>query len=69
MSKPNFMILDEAFVNLDKNHLQNLENLFNYVKKKFDFIIIVSHIDILKDFMDNCIYLNKVNGVSKIVND
>ena len=36
--------------------------LFDYLKTEFDFVIIISHIDIMKDMVNNLIEINKMKG-------
>ena len=41
-------------------------NLFDYFRNKFDFSIIISHVDTMRDMVDNLIEVNKINGLSQI---
>jgi DNA repair exonuclease SbcCD ATPase subunit len=66
LPRPNFLILDEGFGTLDSNNLQSLTMLFSYLKTQFDFIIIISHIDSMRDMVDTSIDIQKVEGLSKI---
>ena len=40
--------------------------LFDYLKSTFDFILIISHLDSMRDIMDTLININKVNSFSKV---
>lgn len=62
----NFMLIDEGFGVLDSTKLNDVYLIFDYLKSKFDFILCVSHIDAMKDMVDNAITLEKVNRVSRI---
>jgi DNA repair exonuclease SbcCD ATPase subunit len=66
LPKPVFYIQDEGFGSLDSNNLSNIELVFSSIKKHFDFIIIISHIDQIKDFVNNHIEIIKENGFSSV---
>jgi len=44
-----------------------MTNLFSYLKTRFDFIWIISHLDEMRDMVDKHIEIKKENGFSKIV--
>lgn len=50
--KPNFMIVDEGFNALDSDNQQSIPDVFEYLKQDFDYIFVVSHSDIMRDFVD-----------------
>jgi DNA repair exonuclease SbcCD ATPase subunit len=66
LSKPNFMVLDEGFGVLDSDNLNSVYSLFQYMKSYFKFIIIISHLDGMRDVVDNFIEISKDGGYSKI---
>ena len=66
LPKPNFLILDEGFGVLDAENLSLMSSLFSYLKTNFDFIMIISHLDVLRDFVDKHIEIKKENGFSKV---
>ena len=41
--------------------------LFDYLKCEFDFVMIISHIDIMKDMVDGLIEINQNRGYSKVI--
>ena len=41
--------------------------LFDYLKLEFDFILIISHIDIMKDMVDDVIEISKQNSLSNVI--
>ena len=49
-----------------KNNINSLYVLFDYLKTQFDFILVISHIDAMKDIMDNLIQISKVGDYSAI---
>lgn len=66
LPRPNFLVIDEGFGNLDSENISSLELLFNYLKLEYDFIMIISHIDIMKDMVDDLLEINIVDGNSQI---
>tara|TARA_Y100000310_G_C20700659_1_gene829554 strand:+ start:1605 stop:4799 length:3195 start_codon:yes stop_codon:yes gene_type:complete len=55
----NLFVIDEGFGTLDSEHLGSVTQLFQYLKTMFDNVIIISHIDHLKDVVDNVITIDK----------
>ena len=66
LPRPNFIAIDEGFGTLDSNHIGALSNLFDYLRVKFDFSIIISHVDTMRDMIDSLIEVNKIDGYSYI---
>ncbi len=66
LPKSNFFIADEGFGVLDAEHVHSMQTLFNLLKTHFDFIIIVSHLDSMRDMVDNIIEIKKEDGYSQI---
>lgn len=66
LPRPNFLVIDEGFGSLDSEHMQSLYMLFTYLKTQFDFVMIISHLDTLRDVVDNLIEIKKDNGFSHI---
>jgi len=66
LPRPNFLVLDEGFGVLDAENLAEMSSLFAYLKSSFDFILIISHLEALRDMVDNHIEVTKDNGVSKV---
>ncbi len=66
LPRPNFLIVDEGFGNLDSQSLSSLSLLFDYLKTEFDFIMIISHIDIMKDMVDGLIEIEVSSNTSKV---
>jgi exonuclease SbcC len=67
LPRPNFIIVDEGFGTLDSESTANMEGAFNYLKTQFDFVMIITHLDTIKDYMDVLIPINVNNGLSKVV--
>jgi len=66
LPRPNFLVIDEGFGTLDSENLQSLFMLFTYLKTQFDFVMIISHIDSMRDVVDGLIEIKKINGFSNV---
>jgi DNA repair exonuclease SbcCD ATPase subunit/predicted MPP superfamily phosphohydrolase len=66
LPRPNFIAIDEGWGSLDAEHISSVVNLFDYFRTKFDFSIIISHVDSMRDMVDNLIEVNKIDGYSCI---
>lgn len=67
-TKPNFLIVDEGWSCLDNENLVNISYILDYIKIQYDYIIIISHIDELKDQTDYIINIDKYQGYSYVNN-
>ena len=67
LPRPNFLAIDEGFGNLDTNNLNSIFMLFDYLKTEFEYIMIISHIDLMRDITDNLLEISKSQGLSKVV--
>lgn len=59
MPKPNFFIVDEGFGALDSQNLDNINKMFSYLRNRFKHILLVSHIDSMKDIIDDVIDISR----------
>jgi DNA repair exonuclease SbcCD ATPase subunit len=66
LPRSSFIVIDEGFGTLDGDNIANMEGAFNYLKTQFDFVLVVTHLDIIKDYMDTLIPINTNNGFSKV---
>jgi DNA repair exonuclease SbcCD ATPase subunit len=66
LPRPNFLVIDEGFGTLDNENLTSLYMLFAYLKTQFDFVMLISHIDSMRDVVDTLMEIKKVNGYSHI---
>jgi len=66
LPRPNFLVIDEGFGTLDSENLQSLFMLFTYLKTQFDFVMVISHIDSMRDVVDDLIEIKKVEGFSSV---
>ena len=67
LPRPNFLAIDEGFGNLDSANLNSIFSLFDYLKLNFDFMIVISHIDLMKDATDNILEITQNKGYSKVL--
>lgn len=66
LPRPNFIAIDEGFGALDTNNLSSIVSYFDHLKNQFKFIMIISHIDSMKDAVDHQIEINKISGKSNV---
>lgn len=57
--KSDFLIIDEGFTSYDTHHINNIRNLIDLLKSNYKFVLIISHIDTLKDIFDKTITITK----------
>lgn len=67
LPKPTFLAIDEGFGVLDAENILSMSKLFDYLKTKYQFILVISHIDSMKDLSDNNIFIERTNGYSRII--
>jgi len=48
------------------NYLRTPTSLFAFLKTNFDFVWIISHLDSMRDMVDNRLEIKKENGFSKV---
>ena len=68
LPRPNFLVVDEGFGALDADNMGTMHSLFDFLKSNFEFIIIISHLDAMRDMVDKQLEIRKENGFSKIDN-
>ena len=69
LPRPNFLAIDEGLGNLDSENLNSLFMLFTFLKSQFDLLMVISHLDSVRDVVDNLIDIKKVSGFSKITHE
>lgn len=65
VARPNFLAIDEGFGCLDSDHLSSLTSVLNFIKTKFDFILIITHINELKSQGDYHIHIKKLQNADR----
>lgn len=68
ISKPRFMIIDEGFGALDTLHMSEIGRMFNYLRSKYRFVLLITHIDVIKDELDSQVEITKQGAYSHIDN-
>jgi len=62
--KPSITVIDEGFGSLDDELVAGINNVLQYLKNKYKNVIILTHRDIVKDFVENIIEVQKtIKGV------
>jgi DNA repair exonuclease SbcCD ATPase subunit len=62
----NFLAIDEGWGTMDSDNLNSVYNLFQYLKSQFQFTMIVSHIDSMRDAVDTLLEIKKENTFSNV---
>ena len=66
LPRTNFLAIDEGWGTMDSDNLNSVYNLFQYLKSQFQFTLIVSHIESMRDAVDSLLEIKKENGYSNI---
>ena len=66
LPKPDIMIIDEGFGTLDENRITACNLLLTSLKKWFKNILVITHVDGIKDVADNVIEIGK-KGIDSYV--
>jgi DNA repair exonuclease SbcCD ATPase subunit/DNA repair exonuclease SbcCD nuclease subunit len=66
LPKANFLVIDEGLGVLDSENLSSMFMMFNVLKTQFDFIILISHLDVVRDIADSLIEIKREDGFSYI---
>ena len=67
LPRSNFLAIDEGWGTMDSDNLNSVYNLFQYLKTQFQFTLIVSHIDSMRDAVDTLLEVKKEKGFSNII--
>ena len=66
LPKSTLFIMDEPATALDQEHMEGFIRLLEMIKTKFKTILLISHLDVLKDCVDTTIDIQKHNGYAKV---
>jgi len=66
LPKSELFILDEPATALDQDHMEGFTNLLGVIKNQFKTVILISHLDSLKDVVDKVIDIQKKDGYAKV---
>jgi DNA repair exonuclease SbcCD ATPase subunit len=67
LPKSELFILDEPATALDQEHMEGFTRLLEMIKTKFKTVLLISHLDVLKDCVDTTIDIDKKGGYAKVV--
>ena len=66
LPRNNALFLDEGFSNLDGDSLNSLNLAFQFLKMQFPFVLIISHVESMRDIVDFHLDVTKEKGYSTI---
>jgi len=66
LPRSNFLAIDEGWGTMDSDNINSVYSLFQYLKSQFQFALIVSHIDSMRDAVDTLLEIKKENSFSNI---
>jgi len=68
LPKSNFMIIDEGFGSIEGDNVTSTINCIKDISKDFKFVLVISHLQTVKDFVDSSITIEKSSsdGQSRI---
>ena len=69
LPRSNFLAIDEGWGTMDSENINSVYSLFQYLKTQFQFSLIVSHIDSMRDAVDTLLEVKKTNAHSNIIFD
>lgn len=67
MARGNFFVVDEGFGTLDAENRQTIHKLFGVLQDKYDIVLLISHLDIVRDITERHITVDNDLGWSKIL--
>jgi energy-coupling factor transporter ATP-binding protein EcfA2 len=65
--KTEFFIIDEAFAFCDDESTSKMQNLFDYMRKNYKYVIVISHNEQIKAYTDTDVSVIFTGGYSKVV--
>jgi len=66
LNKSDMFIIDEGFGSLDPQNLEAVTSLLTKLKTYYRLLLIISHVDVIKDSVDDVIEIRKINNDSKV---
>ena len=69
LNKSDMFIVDEGFGSLDPQNIEAVTNLLYRLKNYYRLIMIISHVDVIKDSVDEIIEITKVGKDSRVIHD
>jgi DNA repair exonuclease SbcCD ATPase subunit/predicted phosphodiesterase len=66
LPKPSWFILDEPATALDAEHMEGFTRLLQMIKTQFKTVLLITHLESLKDIVDTTIEIDKVDGYAQV---
>ncbi len=66
LPKSNLFIMDEPATALDADNMEGFVRILDMVKNYYPIVLLISHIDSLKDIVDMTIDIDKVDGFASV---
>lgn len=66
LPKSELFILDEPATALDQEHMEGFVRLLEMIKNQFKTVLLISHLEALKDVVDTTIDIEKIDGYARI---
>jgi DNA repair exonuclease SbcCD ATPase subunit len=66
MPRPDFLAIDEGFGVLDQSNLNSLSLLFDYLKAQFKFCVVISHLEVMRDMVNDLIEIEERDEKSHV---
>jgi DNA repair exonuclease SbcCD ATPase subunit len=67
LPKSELFLMDEPATALDAEHMEGFTRLLDMIKVQFNTVIIISHLESLKDVVDMTIDIDKIDGYANVV--
>jgi DNA repair exonuclease SbcCD ATPase subunit len=64
---PNFITFDEVLGRVANENIEKMKPLFDKIKDMYDIVFFITHNELVKDWADNIITIEKDNNISKIL--
>lgn len=66
MPMPNFITFDEVLGKVAAENLEKLKGLFDKIKDMYEIVFLITHNDLVKDWGDNILTINKIDNISRL---
>jgi len=66
LPRANFIVLDEPGTALDGENIEGLTRILEMAKSCYDVVLLISHMDALKDIVDQIIIIEKKDGYAYV---
>ena len=67
LPKSDIFILDEPGTSLDEDNMAGFIRMLDVIKSQFKCVILISHLDVLKDSVDSIISIDNKDGFASVV--